>query len=418
MKILMINKFHYIKGGSETYYFALKKLLLEHGHQVIDFSMEDEKNFDSPYAKYFVENVEYNGKTSTMDKLRMTARIIYSREAQKKLEQLIKDTKPDIAHLHIFQHQMSPSILRTLEKAHIPMVYTAHDLKMLCLNYKMLNHTGVCERCKGHRYYNCVKYKCIKESSAKSMICMVEGYLHQILHSYDKIQAIITPSKFYYDKFVEFGVDPNRLFYNPNFLENDHENKNCAEAVKQLPLGDYFLYLGRISEEKGIQTMMNAFAGTDYRLKIAGTGPLLQELQIQAKKENCHNIQFLGFQQGEELQKLVREARAIILPSEWYENGPYSGIEAISQGKVMIGSDMGGIPELIKEGQNGYIFHAGDGVQLLHCVKQVMGLTEERCRDMQRQSRALFEEYYTAEKHYTVLKGIYDGAIQNNKSYV
>lgn len=206
MKILMVNKFFYIKGGSETYYFALKKLLERHGHAVVDFSMQDEKNFLSPYADYFVENVEYNGKTGIADKLKMSSRILYSLEAKKKLEALILKTKPDLAHLHIFQHQMSPSILSVFKKYKIPVVYTAHDLKMLCPNYKMLNSTGICEKCNGHKYYNCVKYQCIKESAAKSLICMLEGYLHQMLHSYEVIAAVITPSRFYYDKFLAFGI--------------------------------------------------------------------------------------------------------------------------------------------------------------------------------------------------------------------
>lgn len=405
MKILMINKFHYIKGGSETYYFSLKKLLEQHGHEVIDFSMQDDKNFASPYAKYFIQNVEYNGKTSLSDKIGMASRIIYSREAQKKLEQLIKDTRPDIAHLHIFQHQMSPSILHTLEKYHIPMVYTAHDLKMLCLNYKMLNRTGVCERCKGHKYYNCVKYKCIKESASKSMICMIEGYLHEMLRSYDKIQAIITPSKFYYDKFVEFGVDPKRLHHIPNFLEKN--SLDSEDPADTMPEGDYFFYLGRISEEKGIATMIKAFQGTSYTLKIAGTGPLLEDLQQYIKEKRINNVEFLGFKQGQELQDLVKNAKAVILPSEWYENGPYSGIEAISQGKVMIGSDMGGIPELIENGKNGYVFKAGDIEGLRDCIRKIVSIPMQEYLLMQKASRKLYESVYTEETHYRALEEIY-----------
>lgn len=406
MRILMINKFHYIKGGSETYYFALKKLLQEHGHEVIDFSMEDDKNFDSPYEKYFVENVEYNGKTGVMDKLRMASRIIYSREAQHKLTELIEETRPDIAHLHIFQHQMSPSILRTLEKAKIPMVYTAHDLKMLCLNYKMLNHTGICERCKGHRYYNCMKYKCIKESTAKSMICMMEGYLHRLLGSYDKIHAIITPSKFYYDKFVEFGVNPNRLCHIPNFLD-------VQEKPEYGETENYFFYMGRISEEKGIFTMIQAFEGKKYDLKIAGTGPLFGKLQEYVQDHQITNIEFMGFRQGEELQELVKNAKAVILPSEWYENGPYSGIEAISQGKVIIGSDMGGIPELIENGVNGYIFKAGDVKGLQRCVEKIVNTDSESYQKMQHRSRELYQQVYTKDNHYRLLNSVYKALLEN-----
>ena len=198
MKILMVNKFYYIKGGSETYYFALKRLLEAKGHKVIDFSMKDERNFDSPYSDYFVEGVDYNGSMGIGDKLRSAMNIIYSHEAAKKIESLIQATHPDICHLHIFQHQLSPSILKVLKKYNIPTVYTAHDLKMLCLNYVMMTNDGqVCEKCKGGKYMNCLKQKCLKNSTAKSAICVTEGYLHKWMKSYDQIDREgVAPSQF------------------------------------------------------------------------------------------------------------------------------------------------------------------------------------------------------------------------------
>ena len=194
MKILMVNKFFYIKGGSETYYFALKRMLEAKGHTVIDFSMKDEKNFDSPYVEYFVEAVDYNGGMSKKQQLKAAKNIIYSTEAKRKLEKLIQETKPDIAHLHIFQHQLSPSILDVLKKYNIPTVYTAHDLKMLCLNYVMMTHGQLCEKCKDGHYINCLKQKCVKNSTLKSSINVIEGYLHKWRKSYDAIDVILTPS--------------------------------------------------------------------------------------------------------------------------------------------------------------------------------------------------------------------------------
>jgi glycogen synthase len=170
MKILMVNKFHYVKGGSERYYFALKRLLERHGHTVIDFSMKDEKNEPSAYSEYFVDNVDYNQNPGTWDKVKMGLNIIYSKAARDKFEALVQKEKPDVVHLHLFQHQLSPSILDVLKKYEIPAVYTAHDLKMLCLNYKMMHHGKVCEECRGGKYYNCAKNRCVKDSFAKSCI--------------------------------------------------------------------------------------------------------------------------------------------------------------------------------------------------------------------------------------------------------
>lgn len=213
MKILMVNKFFYIKGGSETYYFALKRKLEKEGHIVIDFSMKDKKNFESKYADYFVDNVDYSGSTSLINKLKMGINIIYSQEAKRKFEELVIKTKPDIVHLHIFQHQLSPSILDVCKKYNLPTVYTAHDLKMVCLNYKMMHHGHVCEDCKDGHMYHCALNKCVKDSFSKSCINTVEGYLHKWRKSYDAIDYIITPSEFYKTKFEEFGVQPNRLVH-------------------------------------------------------------------------------------------------------------------------------------------------------------------------------------------------------------
>ena len=168
MKILMVNKFFYIKGGSETYYFSLKRKLEEEGHQVIDFSMKDEKNFESPYSDFFVDNVDYSGNSSLSAKLKMAANIIYSKEAKEKFESLVLKEKPDIVHLHIFQHQISPSILDVCKEYNIPTVYTAHDLKMICLNYKMMHHGRICEDCRDGHFYHCAFNKCVKDSFSKS----------------------------------------------------------------------------------------------------------------------------------------------------------------------------------------------------------------------------------------------------------
>ena len=267
MKVLMVNKFFYIKGGSETYYFSLKKLLEKNGHEVIDFSMKDERNFDSPYSRYFVNNIDYNKKQNFFTKVKLGLKIIYSTEAKKNLEKLIKDTKPDIAHLHIFQHQLTSSVIDVLKKYNIPIVYTAHDLKMICPNYRMLDREyRICERCKNDRYYNCLKNKCIKRSYLKSFIGMSEAYFNKYLKKYEKIDYIITPSEFYRKKFIEFGIEPKKIEHISNFLDNTEikYDKNIDS--------NYYLYFGRLSEEKGIMTLVKVAQNTGITLKIVGTG--------------------------------------------------------------------------------------------------------------------------------------------------
>ena len=400
MKILMVNKFFYIKGGCETYYFALKKLLEENGHTVIDFSMLDEKNFDSEYSKYFVKNVDYLGKNSAIEKLRIAKNIIYSREAKKKFEQLVKITKPDLVHLQNFQHQISPSILDVIKKYKLPTVYTAHDLKMICLNYKLMHHGKICEDCKDGKLTHCLKNKCVKDSLAKSLINTVEGVVHRTRKSYDCINVIITPSEFYRQKFIDFGVDSRRLVHIPNFFEGVQRNIN-----KRGDSESYYLYFGRLSGEKGVLTLVKA-VGKDIPLYIVGTGPVEPGIKKYINENKLDNIKMLGFKSGQELYDLVGSAKAVVLPSEWYENGPYSAIEALSMSRPIIGADIGGIPELIDN--NGYLFQSGNAEDLRKKINEFESLSAEEYKNMKQASFDLYERNYTPQAYYGKLIKIYE----------
>lgn len=408
MKILMVNKFFYVKGGSETYYFSLKKLLESKGHTVIDFSMQDERNYPSEYSKYFVSGVDYNRPLGVIDRIKAGVNIIYSLEAKNKFEQLILDTKPDIIHLHIFQHQLSPSILDVIKKYNIPTVYTAHDLKMLCLNYKMMHHGENCEQCKGGRYYYCVKNKCVKNSLIKSSVNMMEGYLHKWHHSYDVIDKIITPSEFYRNKFIEFGIKPERTIHIPNFLDTTTPIISSRQDKEH-----YFLYFGRLSEEKGVITLIKSFKNISEKLYIVGTGPIKEQAIGYIKENNMDNVKLLGFMSGQELKDIVGNAKAVILPSEWYENGPYSAIEALQLERPIIGANIGGIPELIVN--NGFLFESGNANDLAKQIVEMSNMPPNKYVEMKRASMYLFENFYTAEVHYKQIKTIYREVISSHE---
>ncbi len=396
----MVNKFYYIKGGSETYYFALKRLLESRGHTVIDFSMKDPKNFSSPYSDYFVENVDYAGKSGIREKMRIASNIIYSREAKQKFEALVREVQPDLVHLHIFQHQISPSILDVIGKYQIPCVYTAHDLKMLCLNYKMMHHGHLCEECKGGKYYRCAVNRCVKDSFAKSCINVAEGYFHKWRKTYDHIDVIITPSAFYRKKFSEFGIPENRVVHIPNFLDREKPIVGEREDKEH-----YYLYFGRLSEEKGVLTLLRAVEKAGVKAKIIGTGPLEAQIREQIRNRSLENVQMLGFKSGQELIDEVGNAKAVVLPSEWYENGPYSAIEALQMGRPVIGADIGGIPELIDG--NGYLFESGNDRELANALLKMESLSEEEYHEMCRISMELFEKNYSQETHFEKLKAVY-----------
>lgn len=407
MKVLMVNKFYYVKGGSETYLFALKRLLEENGHEVIPFSMKDEKNYESEYENYFIDNIDYTDK-KIVNKMKNASKIVYNFDANKKLRKLIKKTKPDIAHLHIFQHQLSPSILSVLKEENIPIVYTVHDLKPICLNYKMMNGKGICEKCMGGKYYNCIKGKCVKNSYLFSLINVIEGYFHKMLKSYDKIDKFITPSNFYRKKMIEAGFDERRIIHVPNFIEiNDFE--------PSYKFKDYFIYVGRLSEEKGIKTLIKAMKDVNRScLKIVGTGPIEDELKSIVNEEKITNIQFLGFKTGNELKEIVKNSKFMVITSEWYENGPMSVIEAMAYGKPIIGSNIGGIPEMIKNNVNGYIYETFNSNELSKCINKLLDSNNDIV-SFGIKSRKTVEAYYNSQYHYDKIISIYNN-ILNEKN--
>lgn len=404
MKILIVNKFHYIKGGSETYYFGLGDLLEKNGHEVVYFSMKDEKNRPCAQEKYFVDNVDFNAPMGKIKLLKTAAKMLYSREAKKKFRQLILAEKPDIIHLNIFQSQLTGSIVDVAYKYHIPIVYTAHDLKSICPNYQMLNHGKVCELCLHGKYSNCFKTSCMKDSKLKSLLATLEAREYKRRKTYRKLSLIITPSEFYKKKIEEADIANCPIIHMPNFLPFDTEYKATNK------IGDYFLYFGRLSREKGILTLIEAFAAanTDLPLYIVGTGPEQGEIEKRIiELDIADKVKLLGFKQGEELKNLVENCRCVCLPSEWYENGPYSIMEAMAAGKPAIVSTYGGLPEMVEDGVNGYTVPACDVDKLSEALAKINGLPAEeifamgqaavekakRCFDSEKYIEELMQEY-------------------------
>lgn len=351
MKICLVNKFHTVKGGSETYYFGLGELLQKQGHKVIYFSMKDEKNRPCDQQKYFVENVDFNARMGKLQTAKTALKMLYSFEAKKKFEQLLSDEKPDIVHLNIFQSQLTGSIVDAAKKHGIPIVYTAHDLKSVCPNYQMLNHGKICEKCLDGKYTNCFKTGCMKDSEAKSLLATMEAEVYKFKKTYQKMDLVITPSNFYKKKIEEAHIVKCPVIHMTNFLPEETKYQ-CGTD------GDYFLYFGRLSREKGIMTLVRAYAKAkvDKSLYIVGTGPMKEQVeQLIAEKGLQQKVKLLGFKTGQELKDIVAGALCVCLPSEWYENGPYSIMEAQAAGKPVIVSSNGGLPELVVDGVTGYI---------------------------------------------------------------
>ncbi|MBU0706800.1 glycosyltransferase family 4 protein [Patescibacteria group bacterium] len=401
MKVLLINKFYYLKGGAEKQFFDVKELLEKNGHEVITFAMQDEKNLPSPYSKYFVSKVDFSNVRFDSEGMRTAGRMFYSFEANRKISKLIKKEKPDIAHIHNIYHQISPSILLALKNHSIPVVQTLHDYKIICPSYSLFTKGKICERCKGYNYWQCIKNKCMKDSRAASTLACLEMYFHKAFKFYEeKVDVFLSPSQFMIKKIREWEAPIVDIKYLPNFI--DTSNATPVEP------GDYLLYFGRLSSEKGINTLIKAMKGLPRKLKIVGTGPQEKELQGMVAKEQITNIEFLGYKTGNELNEVIKNSLAVVVPSEWYENRPLTILEAFSFGKPVIGTEVGGIPELVREGETGYLYKLGS-------VEGLRGKINDIIKDKEKtvqMGKGAFEfvKQFSPENYYEKLIKVYEYA--------
>lgn len=385
--------------------FELSELLKEEGHQVLFFSMKHGSNLPTEFSRYFVEEIDYDKKHSLRGQIGIFFNTLYSREAEKKLSKLIDDFQPDIAHLHNFNHQLTPSILFGLKKKKVPVVMTVHDYKLACPSYSMFNAGRICELCKGQRFYRCVTARCHKGSFAKSLLAALESYLHhRILKSYSNIKYFICPSRFVMEKMKEMGMAGN-FVHLPHFVDRE------AWAVSAGEKKDYIVYCGRLSAEKGIGTLIEALKGGAVDTRIIGEGPLKKGIEERIKKDKSENIKLLGYLNGKELAEEVGKSRCLVMPSEWYEVFGMSVIEAFASESPVIGSRIGGMPEIIEDGETGFLFEPGNAGELRSKILNLLN-NPAKASQMGKNARALVENKYNAELHYERLMRVYNDAIK------
>lgn len=399
MKVLLVNKFHYRKGGSETYYFTLAEALKSRGHEVIFFAMQDEKNLPSEQEEYFVSNASVNGGIKS--KLNMILHLTYSKEAYDKMDKLLRAEKPDLVVLNLVHKQLTLSIIDAI-KAYDPMLpifWTMHDLIAVCPSYTMRDGRGnVCEKCLGGNYTHCIKNKCMKGSTLMSILGAYEAAYIRRKKWYDDVDLFICPSDFYRKKLTEgrFTGSPIITLRNPLPLNTMYETIGSNEG--------YVLYFGRLSQEKGVSTLIEAAKICGCHLVILGTGP--QEAELKSLAEGCANIEFKGFQTGETLKNYVRNSQCVVLPSEWYENGPYSAMEAMAMGKPLIVSEMGGLPELVENGINGFVCEK-TAKALAESIRKLQDLPEEVYRKMAQCAIEKAKEMCCAESYVETIEAYY-----------
>jgi glycosyltransferase involved in cell wall biosynthesis len=403
MRILQINKFFYRRGGSEAYFFELSDLLKRHGHEVIAFSTKSPLNFASPYENFFVDEINFDKREGAAKDFKKICHSFYSFEAKKKLEKLILETKPDLAHLHNISHHISPSIFSALKKYKIPAVQTLHDYQLICPNFKLFTEGAVCERCKKYRYWNAVGHRCVHDSRVQSLIEAKEMFLHRACQFYEKgVKCFVAPSGFLADKLRAWRIK-SKIINVPLFLD-------AADFEPDYKPGDYVLYFGRLVKEKGLDVLLHALAGTDIKLKIVGDGPEKDGLKTKSEKLKV-NAEFVGHKLGKELHDLIRGAKFVVLPSIWYENYPVSLLEAGALGKAAVGTRLGGIPEIIEDGENGFLAEPGNTNDLREKIQRLFG-DDDLCLRMGRRAREMVIEKNSPEEHYKKLIEVYRGLLR------
>ncbi len=388
MKILLVNKFLYPNGGSETYIFQLGEELQRRGHEVQYFGMEHAGRIVGNRAERYTADMDFHkGK---LQKLLYPFKIIYSFEAKRKMGEVLRDMNPDVVHLNNINFQLTPSVIcavRSYEKKtgrRVRIVYTAHDYQWVCPNHMMrIPSTGkICFACRDGHFGACSKNRCIHNSRIKSLLGTIEAKFYARQKTYGMVDVIICPSEF-----MKRQLDTNPLLAEKtvmlrNFVERAAEDEARGNAGTK-ETADYVLYFGRFSEEKGIGTLLDACqALPEIPFVFAGTGPL--EEQVNQVK----NVQNRGFVTGDALHRLIAGARFSVYPSEWYENCPFSVMESQIHGTPVLVSDLGGAPELVQAGRTGELFRGGDVEELTAHIKELWedpercGKYRENCRDI------------------------------------
>src|SRR5688572_17494656 len=397
--LLSVNNYYYPRGGAEVVFFRHNGMLHDAGWSVVPFAMNHRLNVGGAERSEFVTELEYGRDGEGLAaKVRKGRKAVYSFEARRKLGRLIDRSTPDVCHAHNVYHHLSPSILGLVHRRGIPLVMTLHDLKIACPAYSMLTHDGICERCTDGRLYQVVQHRCMKGSLALSALVMLESYVHRLLGSYlGNVDKFLVPSRFYLRKLREWGFPADRFEYVPNFVATESFTPNFEPGAR-------FVFFGRLSPEKGIATLLRAAAVAGVGLDIIGTGPAEAELRKLAAGQD---VRFLGFLTGAKLNAAVATARAVVAPSEWYENAPLAVLEAAALGKPLIVANIGGLPELIVEGESGWSFHPRSIPALATCLRRVADMPDGNVAAAGMAARRLMQDEFSPQRYLERIREVY-----------
>ncbi|OQW33591.1 MAG: hypothetical protein A4E19_04190 [Nitrospira sp. SG-bin1] len=390
MKILQVHNFYRTRGGECGVVEAEKRLLESHGHAVVQFVADSNTLDEMTLFK----------KTSAF------LQIPYNFQIAKRLEHHVSDHKPDLAHVHNVFPMLSPSVYVVLKRYSIPVVQTIHNYRFLCPNGLFYVNGKICEACQEKSYWEAVRNRCMHGSKATSSLyaaAIAWGWRSGTFHSC--IDRYIALNAFAAEKLVSTGIPGEKIRVCGNFVSDFAE----GPATKQR----YGLYLGRLSSEKGLATLLAAARSVpELPLKIAGAGPLEVDLRSAVGELGMNYVEFVGHVAGETKRRLIAEALCTVIPSECYENFPLSVAESLALGTPVIASRIGGLPDLIEHGRTGLLFPAGDAEALTECLRRIGNKEADTC-NMAANALVSARERFSPQRHLDQLLEIYSDAIRN-----
>lgn len=400
LKILQIGQNYRITGGSDRYLLNLQNLLEEKGHEVIPFAANHADNIDSLWWRYFPTTIDFD-KPKPKD----LVKFIYSSEAASLLRKLILDTSPDIAHLHIYYGKITASILPVLRSAGIPIVQTLHEYKTICSVYTAYRNGGICCDCSVGNYYRAVVRRCNRGQIARSALSTVEAYISHWLGSND-LDHYFAVSDFQRKILLSRGMDGNKVSTLHNFID-------CKNISPAFGPGEYVLYFGRLEKIKGVFTLLEASKlMPKIRFLFVGEGSARADLSAAVKNLNLDNVSVIGFRGGKDLDDIIRNALCVVVPSECYETFGLTVIESFARAKPVIASAIGGVTELIEDGETGFLFEPGNVKQLVEILNNFI-INPQLAKSMGEHARDQVLEKFSPESHYMQLMLQYQRLLEN-----
>ncbi|MGK9477429.1 glycosyltransferase family 4 protein [Melioribacter sp. OK-6-Me] len=397
MKILLCNKNYYHCGGVETLFLSTEKLLNDKGHTAIPFSLKSTVNYNSEYLQYFPSRPE-NRLLRALDSF-------YSFNSIYALKKVIDKFKPEIAHVHNINGGLTFSILPVLKGHKIPVVTTIHGFKYLCPVWEFYNRKkGVCEKCAGGKYYHCILNSCSNEGLTRSILLAVDSYFRDLFLNFRRyFNYFIFVSNFTRNKFLSLFPDlekKSEVLYN---FTDEIENRITKTVRRD------FLFIGRIEYNKGVDLLVEAFRRLNsFKLIIAGEGRLLDTLRLTSSK----NVTFLGNLSRKEIKDAIKQSYFVVISSRTYENNPYAVIEAFAAGRPVIAPALGGIPEIVENGENGFLYLPNNIDSLVGSLKSAYSLDEEKYLDMCSRALHTARNKFNRTLHYEKLINIYEKVLK------